>query len=136
MPAQSIEVKRQGKTGLLVSEEPLGAVFAPVPGRRMRPAFSFGSPRAATREVMFTCPVSAIPDAVWEALDLWNRCRLTGTLPVAGGLIDQPMVVQRAFPIFEIERRAAEQAGGTSPEKAAALAVGALMKAMGSGRRR
>jgi hypothetical protein len=53
------------------------------------------------QEPVFTCPVSAIPDVVWQLLDLWLSCRSMKALPLAGGVLDQPYVVRRAWPMFE-----------------------------------
>jgi hypothetical protein len=112
--------------------EPLGAVFAPVPGRSLKPAYAYGSPSARAKDVLFQCPVSAIPEVVWTLLDHWRSCRLMGCLPVAGGWVDQPLLVRRAFPIFEQEMRGweASRSGAGSTE-----AMAALLAAMKGGRR-
>lgn len=130
---QAVVTTKAGKNGkLLKTVDPTGGVFASVPGKRLKPAWSFGNPKAAARDVMFSCPVSAIPAEVFDLLILWQNCRLTRTLPVAGGFLDQPSIVQRVFPIFETEMRGTEQQGGNA-EEAAALAVGAVVKMMGGG---
>jgi hypothetical protein len=85
-----------------------------------------------TRSTMFQCPVSAVPPEVWDLLALWWQCRLTRTIPLAGGFLDQPLMVRRAWPIFEAEMQAWEAANG-GPQKTAALAVGAVMAALGRG---
>lgn len=126
-------MKRQGRTGVLLEQEPLGGVFEPVPGKRMKPAYSYGNPAAKTRPVMFTCPVSAIPEEVWQLLALWNACRLTRTLPRGGGLLDQPVWVQRYFPVLDASHREAEGSQGNTAEAAAMMAVGTMMKAMTGG---
>lgn len=109
----------------------MGGVFAPVPGRSLRPAYAYGPPGAAAKDVLFQCPVSAIPDVVWELLDHWRSCRALGCLPVAGGFIDQPLLVRRAFPVFEREMRQWEQSRGGSSD-----ALGAVLAALKGGRRR
>lgn len=132
MPQQTVLVQVQGRTKILTREEKTGGVFAPVPGKRMLPAYSFGL-EGPDRTVMFTCPQSAIPVEVWQLLNLWNTCRLMKTLPVAGGLLDQPVWVQRYFPIFESELRRAEARNGNTAEQAAMLAVGTMVKAISGG---
>lgn len=130
---QVVTITKQGMNRkLLKTKDSTGGVFAMVPGKALRPAWSYGNPKRKTRDVMFQCPVSAIPDEVFGLLALWQNCRLTRTLPVAGGFLDQPPIVQRVFPIFEAEMRGTEQQGGNA-EEAAALAVGAMVKAMGGG---
>jgi len=114
--------------------EPLGGVFAPVPGRAQRPAYAYGPKDATTKPVLFQCPVSAIPDVVWELLEHWQQSRVLGCLPVAGGLVDQPLLVRRAFPVFETEMRAIEDAR-RGPGASAAAMAGALASALGGGRR-
>lgn len=107
--------------------DPGGGVFVAVTGKGQRPAFSFG--QGAQKDVLFTCPQSAIPDEVWDIVDLWNRCRLTGVLPAAGGLLDQPGVVQRFFPVLNAEYQAVTHRQG-GPE-AMAMAMLTAMKAAG-----
>lgn len=122
---------QKGKTVKVL--EPCGGVFHPVPGKPARPAYSYGPAEAKTRDVMFQCPVSAIPQEVWQLLIAWWQCRNLG-LPVrAGGAEDQPGIVRYAFPFLEHEMRKVEGNKG-SPERAAALAVGAMVKAMGGGK--
>ena len=84
---------------------------------------------------MFTCPQSAIPEEVWQLLALWNACRLGKTLPKAGGLLDQPVWVQRYFPLFDAAHREATVGQGNTAEQAAMLAVGTMMKAIGGGKK-
>lgn len=110
--------------------EPLGGVFAPVPGRSLRPAYAFGPASAAAKDVMFQCPVSAIPEVVWTLLAHWRSCRAMGCLPVAGGFADQPLLVRRAFPVFEHEMRHWESSRGSATD-----AMAALMAAFRGGRR-
>lgn len=124
-----------GKNGkLLVDVDPAGGLFTPIPGKPLRPVYTYGPKRAEgaapNTNVMLQCPVSAVPDEVWELLALWWQCRLTRMMPLAGGYLDQPLMVRRAFPIFEAEMQAWEAANG-GPQKTAALAVGAVMAALG-----
>jgi hypothetical protein len=106
----------------------LGGIFAPLPG--LRPAYSYGPKDSKMREVLFQCPVSAIPAVVWDLLMLWWNCRHAGpagSLPLAGGFLDQPASVQHAFPILEAIYRGIERAEQRfGPERAAALAIGAV----------
>lgn len=108
----------------------MGGVFAPVPGRALRPAYAYGPPGRATKDVLFQCPVSAIPDDVWTLLAHWRACRAMGCLPAPGAFVDQPLLVRRAFPIFEHEMRAAEASRGASNDMLAAV-----LAAMKGGRR-
>lgn len=124
-----------GKDGKMLHEiDPAGGVFSQIPGKPLRPVFTFGMQKGdrPNTNVMLTCPVSAVPKEVWDLLALWYQCRLTRTMPLAGGFLDQPLMVRRGFPIFEAEMQAWEADHG-GPQKAAALAVGAVMAAMGRG---
>lgn len=112
------------------THEPLGGVFAPVPGHALRPAYAYGPPTSAAKAVLFQCPVSAIPDVVWTLLEHWRSCRALSCLPAAGGFADQPLLVRRAFPIFEHEMRSWEAGRGTSSD-----ALAAVIAAMRGGRR-
>jgi hypothetical protein len=119
-------VKKVAAGGAVVEDrEPLGAVFAPLPGVAMRPAYSFGPPDSKVKTPVFQCPVSAVPPLIWDLLEDWWACRLMGCLPVAGGFVDQPLLVRRAFPFFEQEQRAfdARQSG---PLAVAGALAGAL----------
>lgn len=50
---------------------------------------------------MFTCPVSAIESWIFDLLEIFLEARAM-RLPVkTGGLLDQPLSVRRAFPIWE-----------------------------------
>jgi hypothetical protein len=120
--AQPVEVSRIGKSGRrIVRVEPLGNVFT-APKSGAVPVFTFG-PEGGDKELLFTCPVSAIPMGVWQLVQLWNRCRLMGVLPVAGGFLDQPMPIQIAFPVLWAEFK---KAGGGGD--AATLMAMAMMK--------
>jgi hypothetical protein len=112
--------------------EPLGGIFAAVPGKSMLPAYSYGPGEGAarTREVMFQCPVSAIPDVAFDLLQLWHDCRMMGCLPETGGWVDQHLLVRRAFPIFESEMRMIEsRKAAAAPQAAAAAAVAGVVAA-------
>lgn len=123
----TVVVHKQVRAGGTVRErrEPLGAVFAPVPGAT-RPVYAFGSPQRAAKDVLFTCPVSAIPDVVWQLLEDWRSCRAMRCLPVAGGWVDQPLLVRRAFPVFEAEMRAWEAARASGAEAQTSALIAAL----------
>lgn len=104
--------------------EPGGGVFAPSPERGLRtPVYAMGLPDAPTRTPIFTCPVSAIPEACWELLGLWWTCRTMRALPLAGGVVDQPASVRLAFPIFEAEHGLLEQTRQASGLAAGLAAV-------------
>ncbi len=118
--------------------EPLGGVFAPIPGKVIRPAWTYGPATGAAkaRSVMFTCPVSAIPELAFDLLELWFDCRRVRALPVAGGWLDQPLVVRRSFPVFEAEMQAVEQQRAASaPQQAAAAAVAGVVAAQRGAKR-
>ena len=131
---QVVRTRKTAKNGaVIVDVDRLGGLFTPIPGKRQRPAYSFGA--GTTKDVMFQCPVSAIPDGVMDLLLLWWRCRQLRTLPYAGGLLDQPQVVQYGFPIFEGQHRAANpDQSNQAAEQAAALAVGSMVKLFRGGR--
>lgn len=136
MPIQVVTTTRRAKNGRVLREtDAWGGLFTPVPGKNQRPAYSYGAGKA--KDVLFQCPVSAIPTETWELLFLWWRCRQLKTLPYAGGLMDQPHVVQAVFPIFEVQYAAANpDTSGQAAEQAAALAVGTMVKLFqGVGRR-
>lgn len=129
---QPVTAQRNGPNGqVLKTTDQCGGVFAAIPGKSLRPAYSVGPKdgKAGTaRDVMLTCPISAIPDRIWDLLNLWQSCRLMRTLPVAGGFEDQPFWVRYSFPIFEACQRSVDGGGGA--EDAAMLAVGTMMKAL------
>lgn len=85
--------------------DPSGAVFAPALERGITtPIYSFGGADGSPiKDPVFTCPVSAIPDEVWTLLDLFLTCRAMKALPKAGGVLDQPYVVRRSWPVMEAE---------------------------------
>lgn len=130
-----MEIQTVGPSGKVVRVDELGGVFAPIPGQPVRVAYSVGHPDAKSKAPMFTCPVSAIPDGVFEVLGLWNDCRLLKVLPRAGGLLDQPQIVRRSFTVFASEWATVE-AGQTSQgtATAAALAAGSVLKAAFGGK--
>ena len=79
-----------------------GAVFHPLPEKGITtPVWFYGPKQKPT--VFYTCPVSALPPEVIELFSLWSACRITKSLPLAGGFLDQPAIVQVAFPIFTAE---------------------------------
>lgn len=126
-PVQIVTLGRDGRKQTKV--DPGGAVFVPIPGKAARPAYGYGRKDGASRSVLFTCPVSAIPDQVFELLGLWHECRLMGVLPLAGGWLDQPSGVRRAFPIFQQEQRHVDQAAKGNPQDVAALTAAMTLKA-------
>lgn len=128
-------IKRLRTGGRAVEEvaEEWGNVFAPDPARPTAPVYSYGPSqgKARTRDVMFTCPVSAIPAEVFDLLSLWNECRLLGLPPVAGGVLDQPMAIRVSFRIFAREWDHASQGQRTAgAEFAAATATMATLQAL------
>jgi hypothetical protein len=130
-----VTVGSNGQKVITVDE--LGGIFTPIPGTPIRIAYSFGHPDAKAKTPMFTCPISAIPMAVFDLLALWNECRLLRVLPVAGGLLDQPQIVRKAFPIFANEWATVESANGQNSTLAAsgAAAAAVLKAAFGGGRK-
>lgn len=119
---QPVTILKRHGTMRVREIDPCGGVFVAVPEQGItRPVTSVGPPGAKTLTPVFTCPVSAIPDAVRDLIDLWWACRSVHVLPKAGGFMDQPLIVQRAFPILEREygvverdQRAAESATGAA----------------------
>lgn len=115
--------------GRTVSDvDPCGGIFAPAPGlARPVAGARVGPPSTGvSTDVIFQCPQSAIPDAVWDLLALWWQCRTSGLPPVAGGFLDQPVIVRQAWPVFEAEMRRAERlsdARASEQAMTAALAV-------------
>ena len=114
-------------------DDPMGGVFAPSPNTGVtRPVYSAGPKGGQQNLIVFTCPVSAIPMVVWDLLGLWWHCRLMRCLPHAGGLLDQPLMVRMAFPIFEGEYRVIEaEQGRTNAMVGAEAALAAMAAAMG-----
>lgn len=96
--------------------EPGAGVFVPIREKGITtPIWMYGHGNAKTP--IFTCPVSAIPEEVFEVYEVWIRCRMLGVLPYAGGYLDQPWIVQYAWPLFEDEAakvRAVPQSPPTS----------------------
>ena len=119
-----------GKTRAVVDR--LGGLFTPVPGARQRPVYTYGPGKV--KDVLFQCPASAIPDEVWQLLVLWWACRQTRTMPMAGGFVDQPRIVQIVFPILESQMQATDQGKADPAERAAALAVGSMVQLMRAGK--
>lgn len=113
--------------------EPGGGVFAALPAKGVTaPVVSLGPPGAKTLTPLFTCPVSAIPAAVRDLIELWWACRSVRALPEAGGFLDQPLIVQRAFPVFEREYQIVEREQQATVSASGATA---LLGAMFGGRR-
>lgn len=119
---QPVAIARRRGSQTSRTVDPCGGVFVPLPDKGVtRPVVSLGPPGATTTSPMFTCPVSAIPSAVGDLIELWWACRTFRVLPKAGGLLDQPLIVQHAFPVLEREyhvverdQRAAESASGAA----------------------
>lgn len=112
--------------------EPLGGVFEPVPGRQASPAWSFGP----NKDPMYQCPVSAIPSTIWPIFTLWSQCQGMKALPKAGGVLDQPMIVRKAFPVFADELERLENTRNASGSSATAANAAAVALAAVFGRRR
>jgi hypothetical protein len=112
--------------------EPLGNVFRPIPGETSSPVWSFADPTSADAKgstALFTCPVSAVPEDVWKLFMLWNECRLMGLPPKGGGFLDQPLAVQKAFPVFQHEFNAYRRRSGDSGSERTATMVATMMLA-------
>lgn len=119
----------------MIKVDELGGIFTPIPGTPIRIAYSFGHPDAKSKEPMFQCPVSAIPQEVFELLGLWNECRLLGVLPRSGGLLDQPQIVRRSFVTFANEWTKIDNAKGQgNAATAAGLAAASVLKAAFGGK--
>lgn len=138
VPAHPVEVVRNKRTFV----DRMGGVFADSP--RLRPineaakrrgagrfVYEFGPKREEGREVVYTCPVSVIPLWAWDLFDLWWQCRMLGGLPVAGGVLDQPVSVRASFPVFEAEHRAREASNGR--DAAAFGTAAAIARVFGGG---
>jgi hypothetical protein len=130
-----VVTRRRGTNGVEVLRwDAAGAVFAPAPERGVtRPAYAYGPPGARVKTPVFTCPVSAIPEAVWQLFELWIACRAMKLPPKPGGAVDQPIVVQRAFPAFEAAMEQLERRRNQDTSLAAMTAL--LGAAFGGGRR-
>ncbi len=140
MPAQPVVIQKLVQGGQVLKKvEPMGGVFAPVVGKGQRPVYTCGpkgdGATVRTPMLMFQCPTSAIPTEVWDLLHVWWGSRQMGLPPVAGGFLDQPVIVQRTFPIFETLMRSVEanrQQGNA--QHAAGMAVAAMTRALVGGR--
>lgn len=120
----------------MIQVDELGGVFAAIPGQPVRIVYSFGHPDAKSKDPMFTCPVSAIPSGIFELLGLWNESRLLGVLPRPGGVLDQPLIVRKAFVVFATEWAKVDAANGqTGIASAAGLAAASVLKAAFGGRK-
>lgn len=124
----AVTTTRRGSGGRATTTDLGGAVFVPSVAKRIvAPVYAYGHPDAPTKAPVFTCPVSAIPAAAWELLALWWECRAMKALPKAGGVLDQPLIVRRAFPVFEGEARVAERTRTAQDATSSAVAaVGAM----------
>jgi hypothetical protein len=71
------------------------------------PVYAIG--RGAIKAPVFECPVSAIQPWIWDLLELFLQSRAMHLAPKVGGLIDQPLIVRRAFPVWEAEMTALER---------------------------
>lgn len=108
MPPETVTIRRRGHDGTTTeTTEHGGGVFHPLPEKDIRmPAWLYGPKKDRP---LYTCPVSAIGADVLDLYRLWMACDMTKTLPLAGGLLDQPDIVQRAFPYFVDETHIAER---------------------------
>ncbi len=96
------------------TRQPGAGVFAPIREKGITtPAWLYGRDDAKTP--IFTCPVSAMPSGVFDLYEVFIRCRLLSVLPHAGGYLDQPWIVQYAWPIFEDEVRRMTAVSATAP---------------------
>lgn len=125
-------MKTAAAGGKVATKQEWGGLFQPVPGKQQRPVYSVGPANASVKDlILFQCPVSAIPDWIWELLLAWWNSRLMRTLPAAGGFLDQPVLVRRAFPVFEQEMQAWER----SQQGTGGMAMAAGVAAAVSGRK-
>lgn len=124
-----------GRHGKVTKVDEWGGVFSPIPGQPVRVVYSVGHPDAKSKDPMFACPISAIPQEVFELLGLWNECRLLGVLPLSGGLLDQPLAVRKSFVIFASEWAKVEGAKAqTGAAATAGLAAASVLKAAFGGK--
>lgn len=124
---------------ILKTADHLGGVFAPVVGAGQWTVYNCGPKEGtavANQLLLYQCPVSAIPAEIWDLLHLWWSCRLTGLPPKPGGFLDQPMIVQLTFPIFEGIMQSVEATRrATGAQQAAGAAVAGMAKLMMGGGR-
>jgi hypothetical protein len=105
VPSEPVTLRRRAHNGVTTERQaPGGAVFHPLPEKGIVTPIWFYGPKTKPT-VFFTCPVSAIPIEVRELFVLWIACRHMKALPLAGGVLDQPAIVQEAFPLFEVAAR-------------------------------
>lgn len=119
-----------------------GNVFYPAPVKAgqspLSIAYSYGPEPIGKKQTgvspktpIWTCPVYAVPSEVFDLLQLFHECRLFHLPPVQGGLLDQPLMVRRSFPVFEQEMLRVEATHDSVRAQHAALATGAaIMGAM------
>lgn len=115
--------RRRGDNGVEVETwDEGGAVFVPSLERGVtRPVYAYG--HGKVKDPVFTCPVSAIPEGVWSIVDLWLTCRAMKALPKAGGVLDQPLVIRRAWPVLEAEMAPLERERDQSGHASALAAI-------------
>lgn len=130
MKPEAVTTKTPGRHGKLVEDyEPQGGIFAPLPARKLtRVAYTSG-PKDGEQQHLWQCPVSAIPQEAFELLMAWWDLRMLRLPPP----VLTPLV-RRSFSVFEGQMRNIE-AGRNSPQAAAAMAVGSMMKLMHGGGR-
>lgn len=130
---QAVTFARKHGNATIPVVDRAGGVFMGLPKLGIvAPVYAFPA-HAKTQDPIFTCPVSAIPRAAWDLLELWHECRGLGALPRAGGVLDQPLIVRRSFPVFDAEARASD---ATHQAHASAAGTAAVLGAMlGKGRR-
>lgn len=98
----------------------------------MTPIYYFG--RGQIKTPVFTCPVSALPDWMWDLFDAFIQSRLMRLPVVAGGLLAQPLIVRRAFPIWEQEMATSERELDASASMAANTSLLTTLLTMRGGR--
>lgn len=99
-----VTIRHRGHDGKTTeTQETGGGVFRSLPEKGLRePIWLYGPKKD---RFMFSCPVSSIGQDLIDLYSLWFACDVMHTLPCAGGLLDQPAIVQRAFPYFSDEAR-------------------------------
>lgn len=113
MRPEPVTVRRREHDGTTSErKEDGGGVFHPLPEKGVvTPIWVYGPEKQ--KRVLFSCPVSALPPEVFDLYRLWIECRLAKVLPLAGGWLDQPEIVRRAFTAFNDEARVFNSAAVT-----------------------